>query len=334
MTAAMENAKANEIFLPSKDLATDLAFFTDRLGFRLETIFPADDPTTATISGHGVSIRLSRDAGAAPPALQAEKARTADALVVNRLKDRDAWVIGRAGMQYRDLIPGRLRGALIASHIRIPNPGPVPDLVHFHDIAFQLIFCHRGWVRVVYEDQGPPFVLKAGDCLIQPPRIRHRVLEASENLEVIEVSAPAQHLTTMDHAMTLPTEACKPDRDFGGQRFCRTESDKVVWSNGRLPGFEARETGIGAATGGVASVHVLRPTSAALEAWTTHTADILFTFLRSGSVTLREEGRTHALNAGDAYVIPPGMRTALTDGSTDLELLQVALPANFETRVA
>ena len=53
MTAAMENAKANEIFLPSKDLATDLAFFTDRLGFRLETIFPADDPTTATISGHG-----------------------------------------------------------------------------------------------------------------------------------------------------------------------------------------------------------------------------------------------------------------------------------------
>jgi len=62
MTIAMESAPAAGICLPSKDLATVLAFFTERLGFRLDTIFTADDPTTATISGHGVQIRLNREA--------------------------------------------------------------------------------------------------------------------------------------------------------------------------------------------------------------------------------------------------------------------------------
>ena len=39
----------------------------------------------------------------------------------------------------------------------------------FSQVGFQLIFCYRGWVEVVYEDQGAPFVLHAGDCVIQGP---------------------------------------------------------------------------------------------------------------------------------------------------------------------
>jgi hypothetical protein len=66
-------------------------------------------------------------------------------------------------MQYRNLLPGRLGGELVASHIRIPRGGLVPDYVHWHDIRLQLIFCYKGWVRVVYEDQGPPFVMQPGD---------------------------------------------------------------------------------------------------------------------------------------------------------------------------
>src|SRR5206468_1250390 len=68
---------------------------------------------------------------------------------------------GRAGMLYRDLIPNRLGGRYIASHIRIIEGGPVADWVHFHRIAFQVIAVRRGWVRVVYEDQGEPFVMHA-----------------------------------------------------------------------------------------------------------------------------------------------------------------------------
>jgi quercetin dioxygenase-like cupin family protein len=259
---------------------------------------------------------------------------TQHAFVVRRLKDNSPWVIGRAGMHYRDLIPGRLGGSIIASHIRIPDAGPVPDMVHYHTVGFQLIFCYHGWVRLVYEDQGPPFDLQAGDCVIQPPQIRHRVLEASENLQVVEIGVPAEHITTVDHEMGLPTPFLRPDRDFGGQRFCRSEVEKAVWAPWRLPGFEARETGIGAATAGVASVQVARPVGRSHGQVASHTSDILFTFVLSGSVTLHGEGQgAHVLSEGDAYVIPPHLKTALTDCSEDLQLLEVSLPADFETRV-
>jgi quercetin dioxygenase-like cupin family protein len=363
--AIADNVQGIEVCLPSKDLSADLGYFTDVLGFRLETIFPADDPAVATMSGHGLRLRLDRHAEVTPGILRllctdpdrfADGAReltapngvrivivdaaphlvmppTEHAFVVRRLKDKAPWVIGRAGMSYRDLIPGRLGGSIIASHIRIPDAGPVPDIVHFHTVGFQLIFCYHGWVRLVYEDQGPPFVLGAGDCVIQPPRIRHRVLEASENLQVIEIGVPAEHVTTVDHDMTLPNPAVNPGRDFGGQRFCRSQVKDAEWRPWRLEGFEARETGIGKATGGVASVQVVRAAGPVAAEVTSHSSDILFTFVLSGSVTLRGEGQgDHALTEGDAYVIPPDLKTSLCDASEDLELLEVSLPAVFETR--
>ncbi|MFY9824104.1 MAG: cupin [Thermoanaerobaculia bacterium] len=372
MTQGMNNVQAAEVSLLSQDLAADLAFYTQELGFRLDMIFPADDPAVAVLSGHGLRLRLERgsDVAAGAGALRLlcrdpdafaggrreltapggvririvdaqprlETPPTQHAFVVRRLKDNTPWVIGRAGMHYRDLIPGRLGGSIIASHIRIPDAGPVPDMVHYHTVGFQLIFCYHGWVRLVYEDQGPPFLLKAGDCVIQPPQIRHRVLEASEDLQVVEIGVPAEHVTTVDHEMELPTPTLRPDRDFGGQTFCRSEVENAVWAPWRLPGFEARETGIGAATAGVASVQVARPVGRGPRKVTgqvtSHTADILFAFVLSGAMTLHGDGQgAHALSEGDAYVIPPHMKTALTDCSEDLQLLEVSLPAHFETRL-
>ena len=185
-------------------------------------------------------------------------------------------------------------------------------------------------MRLVYEDQGPPFILGAGDCVIQPPRIRHRVLEASENLQVIEIGVPAEHVTTVDHDMTLPTAVVNPARDFGGQIFCHSLAAEAVWAPWRLPGFEApRDTGIGAATGGVASVQVARPGGAEAGQVTSHASDILFTFVLSGSVTLRGDGHEGAarVGEGDAFVIPPHLQTSLSDPSPDLRLLEVSLPA-------
>ena len=353
-----------EFRLPTEDLGKDLRFFSETLGFRLDTIFPADNPAVAVMSGHGLRIRLERGARDAPgtirllcrdPAAFAggrteltapngtrieivdanppfEIPQTQHAFVVRRLEDSDPWVVGRAGMHYRNLIPGHLGGRIIASHIRIPGGGPVPDMVHYHAVGFQLIFCNRGWVNLVYEDQGPPFILGAGDCVIQPPEIRHRVLEASENLEVIEIGVPAEHVTTIDHELILPTPARNPDRVFGGQKFCHNKAAEAVWHPGRIAGFEARDTGIADATLGVASVQVARRRDGAPEQTTSHKTDILFTFVMEGTMTLRAQGRdSHDLTAGDAFVIPPDTRTAYANCSSDLKLLEVSLPGFFET---
>jgi quercetin dioxygenase-like cupin family protein len=120
-------------------------------------------------------------------------------------------------MEYRDLIPGRLGGRVAASHIRLPEGGVVPDYVHYHKIGFQMIYCWRGKVKVVYEDFGDPFWLEPGDCVLQPPEIRHRVLENAAGTEVIELSSPAVHETWADHETDLPLR-----RGESGQELSRT----------------------------------------------------------------------------------------------------------------
>lgn len=352
-----------EICLPTTELRDDIPFYTKVLGMRMETIYPADDPSVAVFSGHGLRLRIEKGgkgpagririltddpdefAGGqrhltAPNGTQVEIAplneplvmpQTVHSFVVRRLSDQAPWVIGRAGMQYRDLIPDRLGGSIIASHIRIPDGGPVPDMVHYHTVGFQLIFCYRGWVDLVYEDQGAPFRLHAGNCVIQPPEIRHRVLYASDNIEVIEIGVPAEHVTTIDHDMTLPNGPANPDRMFQGQRFVHHKAEDAVWQPFRIPGFQSRDTTIASHTQDVAGVHVVRR-GVGEPGWTTHDSDILFTFVMAGGMVLEGEGRDpHPLLAGDAFVIPPGTAVRYGAATADIELLEVSLPGAFKT---
>ncbi|WP_050521221.1 cupin domain-containing protein [Pseudorhodobacter antarcticus] len=351
-----------EMRLPTQQLRDDLPFFTGVLGMRLDMIYPADDPEVAVLSGHGLRLRIQKGAVEAPGTIRiltddvgAFPARrltapngtrveiealnpplvlpaTDHAFVVRRLADQAPWVIGRAGMQYRDLVPSRLGGAIIASHIRIPDGGPVPDMVHFHKVGFQLIFCVKGWVDVVYEDQGGILRLHAGDCFIQPPEIRHRVLEASDGIEVIEIGVPAEHVTEIDHDLRLPTPYLRPDREWQGQRFVHNKGANAAFHPFRIPGFEARDTTINAGTKGVASVMVVRPTGPAPA--TKHDTDILFTYVMSGQMTLTGAGKpSYRLTMGDAFVVPPGMATQYIDTTPDLQLLEVTLPGDFTTTV-
>lgn len=354
-----------EFRIPSSDVQADLPFFTGQLGMRLDIIYPADYPAVAVVSGHGLRLRLESGAPEAPGTIRilAEDPdsfaggqrelmapngtrveidhlnppllipSTEHAFVVRRLKDRAPWIIGRAGMHYRDLIPSRLGGSIIASHIRIPDGGPVPDVVHYHTVGFQLIFCYRGWVDLVYEDQGEPMRLHGGDCVIQPPEIRHRVLYASANIEVIEIGVPAQHITTIDHEMELPNGPANPGREFHGQVFVHHEKKKAVWRPFRLPGFNHRDTGICDGTRGVAGVTVARYRGGDT-AWTRHSSDIHFTFVMEGTMTLEgEDEEPGELTSGDAFVIPPGKATRYSSCSDQLELLEVTLPGKFKTEL-
>ncbi len=352
-----------EIRLPTQELRADIPFYTKVLKMRMDLIYPADDPRVAVFSGHGFRLRIEKDAPEPPGTLRiltdtpeefADGAteltapngtrveilplneplimpETVHSFVVRRLADQAPWIIGRAGMQYRDLIPDRLGGSIIASHIRIPDGGPVPDMVHYHTVGFQLIFCYRGWVDLVYEDQGEPFRLHAGNCVIQPPEIRHRVLYASDNIEVIEIGVPAEHVTTIDHEMKLPNGPANPGRVFQGQKFVHHKAEGAPWQLFRLPGFQSRDTTIAEHTKNVAGVHVVRRGDGD-PIWSRHNTDILFTFVMEGQMTLEGEGRDpHALVAGDAFVIPPGMPVRYSAPSNDLELLEVSLPGVFDT---
>lgn len=318
--------------IPCRDLDAAVASLTDLLGFRLESVFPADAPRMATMSGHG--LRLLLDASAARPARPVMPPAPVE---LSPPGGAAAFDRGRAGMGYRDLLPSRFGGALIASHIQIPEGGPVPDYVHWHDIQFQAICCVRGWVEVVYEDQGPAFIMREGDCVLQPPGIRHRVLRCSDMMEVIEVGGPAEHVTHVDHQLGLPTAVIDPGRDFGGQRFVRHRASETPWISAEtlgLPGFEQRTAGLLEASRGRLEATTLRATADGdpRPLFVELTDEASLYFVLSGELRIdvpesdgtgNERNRAYPLRRGDAITVAPAVRHGLSLAEGSVELLRI-----------
>ncbi len=130
-----------QVVLPCGELNETLGFFTDRLGFRVDAIYPADEPSVAVVSGYGLRIELKRGGSGEPGVLRllasdpsafgasvltapnGTRIEIVDAdpplvvppvvpsFVLSENGDRARWGTGRAGMRYRDLVPDRQGGA-------------------------------------------------------------------------------------------------------------------------------------------------------------------------------------------------------------------------------
>lgn len=341
-----------EVVLACDELEQTLDFFTDRLGFAVDQIMPADKPNRAVLIGHGVRLRLDTKRATpdmsclrvyVPPGatecsllapngtriecVQAERPVPLPALdpafLHTRMAD-PAWSSGRAGMRYRDLIPGRFDGRFVASHIVIDEAGPVPDYVHFHRVRMQFIYCWKGWAKLVYEDQGEPFLLREGDCVLQPPTIRHRVLESSGPLEVIEFGSPAEHPTHADTEMALPNATVNRSRRFEGQQFVRFQQRQVDWkSEGAL---RFKDTGIETASNGTVSVRVLELASGRFEV--EHQGELVFLVVLDGAGSLSDGADPQPLSSGDALSLPAGRRFVVESDQRPIKMLEVRVPAS------
>ena len=349
-----ERITSAQIVLPCKNFNRSLEFFVETLGFRVETIFPADAPSTAVISGYGTTLRLQNSSENQPLTIQLigdfsdktlrelcspdgvrviliddkskiEIPEIRHEFVISKLDGENVWGEGRAGMLYRDLIPSRLGGRFVASHISIPEGGEVPDYVHFHKVRFQMIYCISGWAELVYEDQGEPFRMNAGDCVLQPPEIRHRVLETSANFEVLEIGCPAIHETFADHNLNLPNKIIAPERIFGEQIFLHHAADKAVWETSEIEKFQSRDTGILKATGGLADVRAFRAIADSRFS-VKHSDEFLFFFVLKGNLRLTGEGENYFVEKGGSFVLP-AEREYFIDAVKGLEMIRVCLPA-------
>lgn len=346
------------------DLDAELAFFRDLAECRVHLISPADDPRRVVLhaadggavelvradadrpvaiaidspwvdrldlvspGGSAVTIRPVSRANSQVLGAAMEVPTNAAALTVVDSSD-GSFGLGRAGMEYRDLLPDRWGGRFIASHIVITEGGEVADWVHFHRVRFQMIYVVVGWVDLVYEDQGEPFRMVAGDCVLQPPEIRHRVLRSSPGLEVIEIGCPAEHDTIADHDLELPTSRVAADRVFSGQRFVRHVARDAASRPWVATDMVARDTGIGAATDGLAGAVVVGGDSdGSAGPKLTHQGEFVLVVGLSGVATLDVDGRAIALAPRASVALPAGSRWAWSKRSDDHSALVVALPAD------
>jgi hypothetical protein len=99
--------------------------------------------------------------------------------------------------QYRDLgIAGATSGMVRAHVIKMIPPCDPAEVSkrHFHDVEFQMVYVLKGWIKGEYEGAGV-VTMREGSCWLQPPKIKHSVLDYSDDCELLEIIMPADFAT-------------------------------------------------------------------------------------------------------------------------------------------
>jgi len=100
--------------------------------------------------------------------------------------------------KYRDLGMAKATGGMVQAHVIRFVPPCRPEEVsklHYHDVEFQMVYVLKGWIKTELEGQGV-HVMRPGSAWLQPPKIKHKVLDYSDDAEVLEVILPADFETT------------------------------------------------------------------------------------------------------------------------------------------
>jgi hypothetical protein len=126
------------------------------------------------------------------------KPRPKQRIAISHHREEDFKADGlRAYAKYRDLgIADASHGLARAHVIRLIgpcNPAEVSKL-HFHDVEFQMVYVLKGWVKTYMEGHGET-LMKQGSAWTQPPRIKHLIMDYSDDVELLEVILPADFET-------------------------------------------------------------------------------------------------------------------------------------------
>lgn len=131
----------------------------------------------------------------AAPRLKA--AAPAQRFAVSHLDEADFAADGlRSYALYRDLGIAAASGGLCQAHV-IRLLSPCTDEVrkrHLHEPELQLIYVLKGWIKNEFEGEGIQ-MMSAGSCWLQPPGIKHTVLDYSPDVELLEIIVPADFKT-------------------------------------------------------------------------------------------------------------------------------------------
>lgn len=106
----------------------------------------------------------------------------------------------RPFFEYRDLGIRAATDGKVAAHVIRARPGEESaGGWHTHGLDFQMVYVLKGWVKFAYEGQGE-VLLRAGSCVHQPPGIRHVEIAHSDDLEMLEITLPAEFPTAAAEA--------------------------------------------------------------------------------------------------------------------------------------
>jgi quercetin dioxygenase-like cupin family protein len=112
----------------------------------------------------------------------------------------------RAFFAYRDMgiidaTHGKLRVQLVRA-ARKASEAKGGTGFHMHTADVHVVYMVRGWAKFDYD--GVDTLVEAGDCVHQRPGIVHNLYDWSDDMEFMEIIAPADFETTEITAPAIP----------------------------------------------------------------------------------------------------------------------------------
>jgi Cupin domain len=148
--------------------------------------------------GGAAGKKPGRSASAAKKTASKSKPRARQHTFIASHHRADAFEQGlRRYAHYRDLgIAGATSGMVRAHVIKMIPPCDPAEVSkrHFHDVEFQMVYVLKGWIKGEYEGAGV-VTMREGSCWLQPPKIKHAVLDYSDDCELLEIIMPADFAT-------------------------------------------------------------------------------------------------------------------------------------------
>ena len=120
------------------------------------------------------------------------------------------------------------------------------------------------------------------------------------------------------------------------QQFAFSHHRDEDFDHGLRPYSAYRDLGIAPATDGMVQAHVIRMTKPFDEKEVAiahyHDIDFQMVYVLKGSFTSEFEGQgVHTFQAGSCWIQPPKIKHTVLGYSDDCELLEIIMPANFDT---
>jgi mannose-6-phosphate isomerase-like protein (cupin superfamily) len=144
----------------------------------------------------GAGLKPAPTKGGKKPARSA-KPRSKQTFHFSNFRVEDFHTDGlRTYAKYRDLGMSAATHGLLQAHVIRLMPPCDPAVVskrHYHDVELQMMYVLKGWIKGEYD--GKVVTLREGAAWLQPPRIEHRVLDYSDDCELLEIVVPANFKT-------------------------------------------------------------------------------------------------------------------------------------------
>jgi hypothetical protein len=150
--------------------------------------------TSRSSSKMSARRRLAAAKAKAKPKSKAKAAPRKQTFVASHLNP-NAFEGGlRTYAKYRDLGMAAATNGLAVAHVIKMIPPCDPAVVskrNYHDVEFQMIYVLKGWIKGEYDGAGEVTMVE-GSCWLQPPKIKHTVLDYSDDCELLEIILPAE----------------------------------------------------------------------------------------------------------------------------------------------